>query len=140
VALLQVLRCSRNVQVQSHNKHTPAWCKKAANRANLATAHSQVDDALAHVAALSAFIPPPHSLTPPVLECQWQPNDKELLRKRRAQNLNGEGGSASGREISAHGAQSQLSSSTRFRQPSNGNTPHCTVAGEREAAAKGEAD
>jgi len=121
VALLEELRCSIVVQERARSKHPKAWGQKPTNRANLSAAHSQVDDVLDHIAALRAFIPHPHSLTPPVPECQCQADDKELLRKQRAQNLNGEGGSASGRStpsrrcIAPHRALKQFNLALRPR-------------------------
>ena len=132
VALLKVLHISRNVQMRHHKVNSPAWCHMVENRANLATVHSKVDDALSQVAALSAFIPHPFSLTPRVLESQWQPTGKELLRKCSARNLKGEGGSASAHhEISAPGAKRQLDSSTRVHVSLADKTP--TTAQQRNS-------
>jgi len=112
VALLEKLRCSAAEEVTLHSRRKKAWCQKPVNRANLSAAHSHVDETLDRIAALSASIPHPLSLTPPVLDCQWQADDTELLRQCRARNLQGKGAAAgwNGCRIGAHRALQQLNS------------------------------
>ena len=135
VAHIKVLRKNRNVQIAAHKQAKPAWRTKAANRAKLGTAHSQVYDALAEAAELSAFIPPPLSLNPPVPDSQWQQNDKELQHKRSAHARNGFG-SASGpstpSEIGATMALYQLSANPRVRATPS--ISHPTTAQQRNNA------
>jgi len=87
LARLHMCRGVRNGLVNKFRDNSPAWCKQAANRAELASAHSQVDEALAQVAALRASI---HleSLNPRVKDSQWQPSVKERQRKVSVANLN----------------------------------------------------
>ena len=73
VAEIVVLRTIRNKQVKQHKRKGRSLRRDVAGqRAQLATAHSQVDEALSRAAALSANIRP-QSLTPPVANRQWQP-------------------------------------------------------------------
>ena len=70
-ALAKVVACRlvRKRLVTKFSSNSRAWCREASNRAELASAHSQVEEALAQAAALRAGI---HldSLTPRVKDSQ----------------------------------------------------------------------
>jgi len=106
VALLEKLRCAAAKLVKKRPK---TWLQHPVNKAKVTAAHSPVDETLDRIAALSASIPHPSSLTPPVQDHQWQADDTERRRQRLARNLKGTG-SGPTPCISAHRALQQLSS------------------------------
>jgi len=113
---IAVLRKFRNAQVQARKRRSHAWCREAANRDQLATAHSQVAEALARAAALGAAILL-HSLSLGVHDCQWQPSESELRHQSSTANLSSAADPSTSLtprpDISAAYALHELSSCTR---------------------------
>ena len=112
VVLVKECRGVRNKLVTKRRDKSDAWCR--ANSAELATAHSNLDEAFVEAAKRSVGIQF-ESLTPPVHDMQWKPLSKaELKRKLAARAASASGSSTpSGKPISAAGAMKQLDSSTR---------------------------
>jgi len=110
VALLKKLRCSAAELVRFQQRKSKAWRLVLVNKAKLTAALSPVDETLDRIAALSASIPHPSSLTPPVLDYQWQADDTERLRQRLARNRQGTGTGKEHLSVTAHFALQQLNS------------------------------
>ena len=106
VALLKQLRCvaTKLAKKPRAGRHVKA------NKAKLAAALAPLDETLDRITALSASIPHPSSLTPPVLDHQWQANDTERLRQRLARNRKGTGTGKETMSVPAHFALQQLNS------------------------------
>jgi len=134
VALLEKLRCAAAKLVKKRPK---TWLQHPVNKAKVTAAHSPVDETLDRIAALSASIPHPSSLTPPVQDHQWQADDTERRRQRLARNLKGTG-SGPTPCISAHRALQQLSSVPNPSGVNQNRTPATALASKLQKEKKRE--
>jgi len=117
VVSVKECRGVRNKVLAKFRTKPQAWCR--ANSAELATAHSNLDEAFVEVAKRRVGIQL-ELLTPLVKDWQWLPLCKaELNRKNAANAIRAASASGrstpSGKQVSTAGAMKQLDSSTRAR-------------------------